>query len=496
MIDAFGDTDTLISIERINGTPYADSITGSDVNNSLSGFDGNDTLIGGAGGDNLEPGTGDDSVVGGARGPNGEWNELSYIWDSFDAGASGGLTVTFTSEFGGTVNDYGGDTDTFSDIDRVLGTMNADSFTGNAGRQVFAGFAGDDTFNGGASDRDRVDYSPSGWDASLGASQGVNVNLASGTATDAFGDTDSLTGIEEIRGTDRDDTILGDGNDNRLEGEGGNDSLEGGAGNDNLSGGDGNDTLVGGNDGDWIEPGAGSDVINAGNGGNDWWDELVYQWDSFFYSGPTQGMTITFTSELDGNVSDFTGATDVFTGIEKVMGSMLGDTFIGAAGNQIFEGYAGDDTFNGGDGDRDFIDYRKSGGDMTELGAFQGVEVDIAAGEATDPFGHNDTLINIEGIRGTHWDDFIAGDGLFNELRGYEGNDLLLGGALDQGFDPFAFQAFRLYQATLDRAPDIPGLVGWANGLANGLTIGQAASGFVNSSEFQSKYGAADSTLR
>lgn len=55
-------------------------------------------------------------------------------------------------------------------------------------------------------------------------------------------------------------------------------------------------------------------------------------------------------------------------------------------------------------------------------------------------------------------------------------------------------QVYRLYGATLGRAPDSNGFEGWYNGLVPGLgttdvTLSQAAGAFVNSAEFQKTYG-------
>lgn len=153
------------------------------------------------------------------------------------------------------------------------------------------GFGGDDTLSGGGGnnqlnggfDTDTADYtfvSPI-----FGPPvSGVNVDLAAGTATNPFGGTDALSGIEDVIGTDAADTIRGDGNDNRLEGRGGGDTLEGrggadtllgqagadsldgGAGDDSLDGGAGNDTLVGGPGVDTATGGPGNDVFRFGPG--------------------------------------------------------------------------------------------------------------------------------------------------------------------------------------------------------------------------------------
>ncbi len=54
----------------------------------------------------------------------------------------------------------------------------------------------------------------------------------------------------------------------------------------------------------------------------------------------------------------------------------------------------------------------------------------------------------------------------------------------------FTDDVVRLYQATLDRLPDLGGLIGWTQNLANGTDFLSVVNGFVNSAEFQSVYGA------
>ena len=50
-------------------------------------------------------------------------------------------------------------------------------------------------------------------------------------------------------------------------------------------------------------------------------------------------------------------------------------------------------------------------------------------------------------------------------------------------------QAYRIYQAALNRTPDTGGLGYWINVLDNGATLNQIAKGFMTSSEFVGKYG-------
>jgi cyclophilin family peptidyl-prolyl cis-trans isomerase len=58
-------TDTLISIENLLGTAFADNLTGNDDDNILRGAAGNDTLLGAGGADTLIGGDGNDTLLGG-----------------------------------------------------------------------------------------------------------------------------------------------------------------------------------------------------------------------------------------------------------------------------------------------------------------------------------------------------------------------------------------------------------------------------------------------
>ena len=55
-------------------------------------------------------------------------------------------------------------------------------------------------------------------------------------------------------------------------------------------------------------------------------------------------------------------------------------------------------------------------------------------GTATDGWGDTDTLLNIERISGSSFDDTLTGNGGGNRLQGNEGDDLLRGngGKLDR----------------------------------------------------------------
>jgi len=114
--------DTLVGIENITGSDFADSLTGDAGNNVLTGGAGNDTLAGGTGADSLFGGSGTDTA--------------DY------SGQSGGITVDLVA---GTSSDG----DTLTSIENVIGTNGQDVLTGNGVANVLTGAGGVDVLNGG-----------------------------------------------------------------------------------------------------------------------------------------------------------------------------------------------------------------------------------------------------------------------------------------------------------------------------------------------------------
>ena len=115
-----------------------------------------------------------------------------------------------------------------------------DTLNGNGGNDYLEGGAGIDAINGGAG-TDTAGYA--------NASNGVTVLMTVGgvgTAVGGDGLADTLTGIENVVGSNFNDTITGDNLANVLAGLDGNDTLNGGGGNDTLIGGAGADVLNGG----------------------------------------------------------------------------------------------------------------------------------------------------------------------------------------------------------------------------------------------------------
>ena len=309
--DGFGGVDTLSDIERITGSQYADVLVGDGNTNYFRGLAGNDTIIGGAG-DN---------------------DRVEYQRDAANGGGAG-VIVDLAA---GSARDGFGNTDALREIEDVRGTyaddwIAGDDFAnelqgeggndllyGRGGNDYFNGGAGNDTFDGGAG-FDTVAYD---FDEDSLGSRGVVANLATGYGTDTFGGIDRFIAIESIVGSVMDDVLTGSAAANHLSGLAGNDSLYGGAGND------------------YLEPGSGADLID---GGADY-DTLSYRDDP-----GGAGITVRFTAAGSGTVVDRSGATDVFTAIERVRGTAGDDRLIGGPGDQSLSGEEGNDYLEGGDG--------------------------------------------------------------------------------------------------------------------------------------------------
>ena len=318
--DGFGDIDTLISITDVRGTNFADVLIGNAASNIFEALAGNDTINGGA----------------------GDFDEISYLFDAFYGGTSG-VTVDLQT---GIATDGFGDTDTLTGIESVKGTNAGDRITGNAEINFFEGLGGDDIFDGG----ENLDVVSFAKDSSNGAMAGVTVNLATGKATDGFGDTDTLTNIEYIRGSESADMFSGNSEENYFEGLAGDDILHGGAGNDFLYGNAGADQL---------RAGAGLDRLfideldTAIDGGAGSQDRVIVQQLASATAGVTVDMAASNVEIAYGNRND-----DTFDG----SGSAVALSLYGRGGQDSLIGGAADDRLFGDGNDT-------SSGDILNGGA-------------------------------------------------------------------------------------------------------------------------------
>lgn len=166
--------------------------------------------------------------------------------------------------------------------DAVYAGLGNDIVNGGDEREQLRGQGGDDEIRGGGgNDRLRGDEGFDTLDGGDGddlarydrAAAGVIVDLAAGTADDrtASGniDHDILISIEDVRGSEFSDILLGDTGRNFIDAIGGNDTINAGAGDNTIFGGAGNDTVEDGGGNDFADGGAGDDRLQT-DGVSDW----------------------------------------------------------------------------------------------------------------------------------------------------------------------------------------------------------------------------------
>ncbi|HEY8035381.1 MAG TPA: retention module-containing protein [Methylobacter sp.] len=126
-------------------------LNGGDGNDTLNGGNGNDTLNGGNGKDTLNGGDGNDTLNGGADNDTingGDGVDLISFVDATDG-------ITFTLDQSTGVHSTGAlagglGTDTYSNMEGVIGSNFNDTLTGSSSNDTLVGGSGNDTLNGGA----------------------------------------------------------------------------------------------------------------------------------------------------------------------------------------------------------------------------------------------------------------------------------------------------------------------------------------------------------
>lgn len=242
--------------DRIDGAGGSDVICGGDGNDRLVSAGGVDVLDGGAGNDRLAAGAGDDVLFGmaGSDRMDGQGGNDAFIGGPGDDQLRGGEGFADQAQYFDAPNGVdanlatgvatGHGTDTFFDIERLVGSNFDDILTGDAADNSFIGMLGDDIIDGGAGfDGVKHNFLP----------DPVVVDLALGISTGQG--SDQLISIEAVGGTIGDDLLLGSDGPDSLTGREGDDHIEGRGGNDDLAGNEGEDFLDGGE---------GTDIANGG----------------------------------------------------------------------------------------------------------------------------------------------------------------------------------------------------------------------------------------
>ena len=237
-----------LGADILRGGSEADIIHGDDTlhsntdgDDTIYGEDGTDTIYGGYGNDTISGGANNDDIYGGIFGSTDYDNPIFGDND----------TVTYESTTNGVTVDFvnnqatGEGTDTLYGIENAIGSTYDDTFVskltvsnkfdGNTGNEIFGDSISYEnvTVDGGV-DKVVVDLT------STPDAQGYY-------SADIYQDgsvttTDYLKEIENITGSNGNDTITGDADSNTLKGLNGDDTISGQSGDDYIDGGAGNDT--------------------------------------------------------------------------------------------------------------------------------------------------------------------------------------------------------------------------------------------------------------
>ncbi|WP_371259555.1 beta strand repeat-containing protein [Bradyrhizobium sp. URHD0069] len=433
--DASVGHDTFTGVSSVIGSNFDDTISGSNASEIFNGGSGNDTIRGRGGNDAMTGGAGADTFVYATGDGADQITDFLHVQgDRIDVTGVGGVlglsdivshaaqqgsdtVITFSPgnsislqnvTLGSLVaSDFifaaAGSTPTANDNNNSLvGTGGADTLSGLAGNDRLQGLADNDLLDGGLG-FDRAVYTD--------ATGGIIVDLAHGKSFGAGVGSDTLVSIEGAVGSEFADIL----------------DASGFTGSSGVPG-----TPIGFNE-------------FEGRGGNDTITGLVNSQGATLtrvsYVNATAGVTVDFDAHYaDGNASvghdTFIGA-----GVANVFGSSSVDTLLGSDNPngtvETFDGRAGNDTINGRGG-FDRADYNNDPAVTT------GIKVELAIGKVSpinppDLTIGTDTLLSVEAVRGTSWDDTydatgfgsgsanVGSNGTFNEFTGVGGNDTIIG---------------------------------------------------------------------
>lgn len=199
--DGDGSNDSLATIENVDGSDEADTLTGDNSANALLGAGDDDTLAGRGGIDLLD-------------GEQGDGNTASY------ANAAAGVEASTS----GTADDDGdGANDVLLDVQNITGSGFNDSLGGTSFANTLSGGGGNDTIHGDAGN-DTLAGGP-GTDTAEFPNPAfpVNANLTTGTSTGQGNDT--LAGFENLDGSGGADVLTGAAGPNSITAGGGADTV-------------------------------------------------------------------------------------------------------------------------------------------------------------------------------------------------------------------------------------------------------------------------------
>jgi trimeric autotransporter adhesin len=417
--------DGLDGADLLIGHGGSDTLRGGNHNDELYGSEDNDTLEGGAGSDTMDGGTGSDTMRGGA-------GDDSYFVDNggdiVTENANEGHDTVYSSVtltlrpnvedlgmLAGAIDGTGNELDNVisgnvdgNDIrgldgedllkggggdDELRGGNQNDELYGQGGDDELRGEAGDDAMFGDAGDDDY--FVNSGGDL-VGEDANEGLDAVFVTVLDNYTLTAHVENLHLLTGTNGTGNglanyITGNLLDNTIDGAGGADTMEGRQGDDTYR------------------------VDNAGDAVNEFAEQ----------GSDTVLASVSYTLTAGSSVETLATTNDAGTGTINLTGNAVDNSIRGNNGTNILNGGGGSDVIDGRGG-TDTASYE---GNLVGVAAYLGMngtsglafELLVVNGQAI--LVAIDTLISIENLRGSSFDDELTGNELNNELRGGFGND-------------------------------------------------------------------------
>ena len=347
---------------------------------------GNDFLVGGAGTDTIEGMDGNDTFLDsggndGLRGGNG--NDVFHVLGNasvVDGGA--GSDRAIGSNLGGTI---------FADVE-VLDTKG----TVRGTTEQLSAFTTIKDSVGAANSQILIKLHGAGRQFGIGGTLDLSTRINGEHSVNLVDD--GLTGGVIITGSKNSDRLQGSAFQDTLNGGEGNDRLDGGTATDGgavadiMAGGTGNDTYVVNEAADQV-----SEAVNQGT------DTVETTLSSYTLGSDVENLTFTGAGSFNGT------------------GNSLANKIFGGSGSDSLKGGIGQDALDGKTG-TDQADYSdKTAAVVVTLAGTANANVKV--GGVVE-----DTIRNFENVQGGSGNDTLGGDGLANELRGMDGNDVLQGG--------------------------------------------------------------------
>lgn len=365
-----------VTIENAIGGSGNDVIFGNSADNRLFGSNGNDYFFGGAGNDYIDGGSGFDYVNYSDVTTNIEIDLALTIAQALGAAGIDTL-ISIEGVVGGSGNDA------------LKGDANANYIDGGIGSDTLTGRAGDDTYIVDSSGDVVVELASEGVDVVWSA-----INYTIGANVENL----TLTGASAINGT-------GNSLDNVIKGNDAANTLDGGTGNDTMVGNGGNDT--------YFVDSTSDTITELASGG----DDIVRTSATYTLSENVETLVLLGSNSINGTGN---------SGSNLILGNSGDNVLSGGSGNDFLFGGNGNDYLDGG-ADTDFAIYSD---------ALAGVSINLALMIAQNTGGAGtDTLVNVEGVYGTIYDDVLKGNDLANILVGDAGNDVISGGLGDDYLD-------------------------------------------------------------